>query len=117
MEEEFTVEVRGGKTFLPFSILRALFALILLILSLASYLVGILLTLTVIGALVGIPIIISTYAIDALALMMLINMREKVYHVKCPSCGRKRWIMLAIKEFYYCKSCRSRVNVAIKEDE
>lgn len=117
MEEEFNIEVKGGKTFLPFSIFRAIFAFSLLILSLVSYLVGILLTLTIIGALVGIPIIISTYAIDALALMMLIHMREKVHHVKCPSCERKRWIMPVIKEFFYCKSCGSRVNVSIKEDE
>ncbi|MDH3974827.1 MAG: hypothetical protein OEV42_11160 [Deltaproteobacteria bacterium] len=117
MEEEYTVEVKGGKTLLPFSIMRAIFALVLLVLSLASYLIGILLTLTIIGALVGIPIIISTYAIDALALMMLINMREKVYTLKCPVCERKRWVMPAIKAFFYCKSCASRVNVSIEEDE
>ena len=117
MEEEYEVIVRGGKTFLPLSVLRAIFAVSLLVLSLASYLVGILLTLTIIGSIVGIPIIISTYAIDALALMMLINMREKVHHVKCPSCGKKRWIMPAIKEFFYCEACGSRIDVVVIEDE
>jgi len=117
MDEEYTIEVRGGNTLLPFSILRAVIALSLLIISLASYLVGILLTLTIIGALIGIPIIISTYAADALALMVLINMREKVYHLKCPSCEKNRWIMPVIKDFFYCKSCGSRINVIMREDE
>ncbi len=112
----YTVEVPGGKSSIAASILRVIPAVCLLVLSLLSYLVGILLTLTILGAVVGIPIIIGTYAADAVALMVLINMREKLHRVECPGCGKKRFIMPNLREQFLCKGCGSIVTIELEEE-
>ena len=106
-----TVEVPGGKCSIAVSLLRAVPAVSLLVFSLLFYLAGILLTLTILGAVIGIPIIIATYAVDAVALSVLINMRERLCRVKCPGCGRKRFIMPAVRQRFLCKRCGRVVNV------
>lgn len=111
----YTVEVPGGKSSIAVSIMRVIPAICLLILSLISYLIGIILTLTIIGAIAGIPIIIGTYAADAVALMVLINMRERLYRVTCPGCEKKRWIMPAVRERFLCKGCEGIVDVVRRD--
>ncbi|MDT8318366.1 MAG: hypothetical protein RQ824_10335 [bacterium] len=106
-EPDFTVEVSGGKTRVVYSMLRAILALPILLVSLVLYLAGILFTVTIIGALVGIPLIAATYGIDMLALVVLINLRGKLHSVTCPKCSRKRLAVYSIKDRFVCKGCGS----------
>ena len=107
VEPDFTVEVGGGKTLVVFSIARAILAVPILLISLALYLTGIFLTVTIIGALVGIPLIAATYGVDMLALVVLINLRERLHRVTCPACSRKRFVVYSVKERFVCKRCKS----------
>lgn len=112
---DFTVEVSGGKTLIVFSILRALAAVPVLLLSLVLYFTGVVLTLTIIGALIGVPLIIATYAVDMITLAVLINMREKLHRVVCPKCSKKRFVMQAFKDRFVCKRCGSYIMVVVKD--
>lgn len=110
-KDSFTVKVKGGKSSPFAAVIRAISAVFILVASLTFYLLGILLTLTVIGALIGIPLIIATYAIDAVALAIFINLREKIYSITCPKCAKKRFVMPALKPGFICKRCLSRIRV------
>ncbi len=111
VEPDFTVEVIGGKTLVVFSIMRAILAVPILLISLALYLTGILLTLTIIGALVGIPLIAATYGVDMLALVVLINLREKLHWVTCPTCSKKRFVVYSVRDRFVCKRCKSYIKL------
>ena len=109
VEPDFTIEVSVGKTLVLFSILRAILAVPMLLISIALYLSGILLTFTIIGALLGIPLIAATYGIDMLALVVLINLREKLHWVTCPACSKKRFVVYSVKDRFVCKRCKSYI--------
>ena len=111
VDPTFTVKVKGGKTYFLISLFRAAIAVPILILSLVLYGAGVLLTVTVIGAVIGIPIIITTYVIDIFALAMLINIREKIYLVTCPACQKRRVILHSMTSRFACKRCKSHINI------
>ena len=111
MEEILKVEVRGCDIHPFFRFLRAATAIFVLIASLLLYLTGILLTLTIIGALIGIPLIMATYVIDAIAIMALMNMREKIHIVRCPECSKRLFVMISLRERFVCKRCKNNIKV------
>ena len=101
---------------LPVAVLKVAAALIILPFSLIIYLAGILLTLTIIGAIIGIPLILSTYAIDVLAFSALMNPRGKITRVSCPNCGKGKYIIPYSMDLFSCKKCKKLVKLTFFED-
>ena len=83
-------------------VLRGFFIAVLLVLSLIAYLAGLALSLTIIGAIIGIPIIISTYVFDAFLIAMLFNSKAHLKRVPCPSCNKKKLIVTDVMETLSC---------------
>jgi len=111
MESVFHVEVEGGRTSVIFSIFRMLAAVVVLAASLLLYLAGLILTLSIVGSIIGLPIMAATYAIDMVALLALIKVREKIHIVPCPRCSKKRFLITSVKDRFYCKRCKSYIHV------
>lgn len=107
------VEVRPSYHSIPVAVTRIILILPLLLLSLILYLTGLLLVLTVVGAIIGIPLILATYAIDALALSILLNPRLKTQTVSCPSCGKRRRVLPTVADTFRCKRCKNLIRVEI----
>jgi DNA-directed RNA polymerase subunit RPC12/RpoP len=95
--------------------LKVIIAVIILLLSLLLYLAGLILTLTIIGAILGIPIILSTYALDVLALAVLMNPRRRAIKTACPNCGKGKYVIPFAMESYRCKRCKRAVQIKVDE--
>ncbi len=115
--EELRVEVRPSYHSLPFAVARVILILPLLLLSLLLYLAGLLLILTVVGAIIGIPLILATYALDAIALSILLNPRLKTTVVACPSCGRKKRVLPTVMDTFRCSRCKGLVRLEVPNGE
>jgi len=90
-------------------VLRGFFIAVFLLLSLSVYLVGLALSLTIIGAIIGIPIIVSTYVVDAFLIAMLFNSKAHLKRVRCPSCNKKKLIVTDVMETLSCNCGNSFV--------
>ena len=106
-----TVEVKREKTHFAFTLLRVASAVPILFFSISLYLTGLLLTITIVGAPLGIPLIVLTYALDALALSMLLNPREKIAKVHCPKCGKSKHVLPSAMDDFTCKACKSYIKI------
>ncbi|MEE8423393.1 MAG: hypothetical protein V3S49_02525 [Thermodesulfobacteriota bacterium] len=94
--------------------LKIIIAIVVLILSLLLYLTGLILTLTIIGAIIGIPIILSTYAIDILALGVLMHPRSRAIKTACPNCEKGKYVIPFIMESFRCKKCKQLIKVNVE---
>ncbi len=115
--EELIVKVCPEYHRLLYAILKVISTIPLLLISLVLYLSGILLTLTIIGAVIGIPLIVSTYAIDIIAISMLLNPRIKTMVVECPKCSNKKRVLPTVMNDFTCKKCKSIVEIRIIDQE
>ncbi len=107
----FTVRITSSYHPLPVAILRVVLVLPILILSIGLYLTGLLLTLTVVGAIIGIPLILATYALDVLALSLILHPRLKTQRVRCPSCGKGKRVLPSVMDLFRCNRCKSLIRL------
>ena len=91
--------------------LRIIVIIPILLLSLLLYLLGLILTVTVVGAIIGIPMIVFTYALDLLALTILFNPKATIIKVACPGCGKGHLMAYSSTTFYSCKRCKGVVTL------
>jgi ribosomal protein S27E len=114
MDNRLVVTIYEGKHHIIVATLKVLLALLILPLSLLLYLAGIILTITIIGALIGIPLIVSTYALDILAFSALMNPRSKTIKVNCPNCKKGKYVIPFAMESYRCKQCKELIKVTVE---
>lgn len=114
MDNQLIVRIDASLHHPIIAALKIIVAIVVLILSLLLYLTGLILTLTIIGAIIGIPIILSTYAIDILALGVLMHPRSRAIKTACPNCGKGKYIIPFIMESFRCKKCKQRIKVNVE---
>ncbi|MFQ5900674.1 MAG: hypothetical protein ACE5IH_03865 [Thermodesulfobacteriota bacterium] len=107
------VKIKKIQRSLPFIVLKVIGALFILPLSLVFYLTGLLLTLTIIGAVIGIPLVLSTYAMDVMALSILLNPKERMVKVYCPKCNKGKYIITTLMEGFTCKGCNRSIQITL----
>ena len=107
------VEVRPSYHSFPVAVTKVVLVFPFLLLSLVLYIMGLLLILTVVGAIIGIPLILATYALDAIALSILLNPRLKIQTVSCPWCGKKKRVLPTVMETFRCSRCRNLVRLEV----
>ena len=115
MDDQLVVTISTSQHHPIIAALKVAIAIIILPLSLVLYLAGLLMTLTIIGAILGIPIILSTYALDALALAALMDPRSKAMKVLCPNCGKGKSVIPFTMERFRCKKCKQLIKVNVEE--
>ncbi len=115
MDNELVVRIHASLHHPIIAALKIIIAVTILLFSLLLYLTGLILTLTIIGALIGIPIILSTYALDILALAVLMNPRNRAIKTTCPNCGKGKYIIPFTMESFRCKKCKYLIKVTVEE--
>lgn len=113
MKRALCVEVRARESPWPLVVLKVVMAVPVLALSIVLYLAGVLLVFTIVGAVLGIPLMLMTYALDALVLVMVLNARKAAQRIKCPACGRKKTIIPSVIDGFTCKGCKAEVRVRV----
>lgn len=111
MDERHIIKVFYSKTSKPFFFLRAICIIPLLLLSLTVYLTGLLLVFTIIGAIIGVPIIVSTYVFDAIMIGFMVNPLASLKKVKCPLCRKGKFIVTEIMSSFVCKGCGEFIKI------
>jgi len=117
MDNPLKLKVSISYHSLPATVLKIVIALLILPFSLLLYLAGLILTITIIGSVIGIPLILSTYVLDALALSSLMNPKEKIVKVSCPDCGKGKFIMPSSMKEFRCNRCGGLVEVETTTNE
>ncbi len=95
--------------------LKVIIAVTILLFSLLLYLTGLILTLTIIGALIGIPIILSTYTLDVLALAVLMHPKRRAIKTACPNCEKSKYVIPFTMESFRCKKCKQLIKINVEE--
>jgi predicted RNA-binding Zn-ribbon protein involved in translation (DUF1610 family) len=114
MDNQAGVSIQASLHHPIIAALKVMIAIIVLLLSLLLYLAGLILTLTIIGAVLGIPIILSTYALDVLALAILMNPRGRAIKTACPNCGKAKYVVPFTMENFRCKKCKQQIKVTVE---
>ncbi len=111
MEEIHILKVFYGKISKPFLFLRAICLIPLFLLSLTVYLVGLLLVFTLVGAILGVPIIISTYVFDVMLIGFIVNPLASLKKINCPLCKKGKLIVTDIMGSFVCKGCGEFIKI------
>ena len=115
MDNQLVVTIHASLHHPIIAVLKVIITVIILLFSLLLYVTGLILTLTIIGAILGIPIILSTYAIDILALAALMNPRRRAIKTTCPNCGKGKYVIPFTMARFRCKKCKRAVQIIVDE--
>ncbi len=113
--EKLFVEVTPGRVSVAIRYLKMASGVVILLASLLSYLVGIILTITIIGAIIGIPLMLATYLVDAIALVLILSPGVKFQRVKCPGCKKGHVVRNIEEGGFICPGCGASVGYVLIE--